>query len=145
MKRSKAALIAFLHPELFYIKDPLTGALTKKEFADLSKGADMEKILAALKAEKIVGPHQDWDDVSFYQPELDAENTDGYKDRIGIHEVLSVSSGIKELILKNADADEIEAQARKEGMLSMFEDGILKAAQGITSLEEILRATKEEE
>ncbi len=119
--------------------------LAKKEFADLSKGADLEKILAILKAEKIIGPHQDWNDISFYRPEPDPDSIDGYKDRIGIHEVLSVSGGIKELILKNADADQIEAQARKEGMLSMFEDGILKAAQGITSLEEVLRATKEEE
>ncbi len=119
--------------------------LAKKEFTDLSKGADLEKILAILKAEKIIGPHQDWNDISFYRPEPDPDSIDGYKDRIGIHEVLSVSGGIKELILKNADADQIEAQARKEGMLSMFEDGILKAAQGITSLEEVLRATKEEE
>ena len=46
---------------------------------------------------------------------------------------------IKELIMKGGTSDEIETQARKEGMLTMIEDGILKAAQGITSIEEVLR------
>ena len=50
---------------------------------------------------------------------------------------------IQELIMKNATADQIEEQAKKEGMLTMLEDGFVKAAQGITSIEEVLRVTSE--
>jgi type IV pilus assembly protein PilB len=43
------------------------------------------------------------------------------------------------LIVKEATADEIEEQAKKEGMIAMVEDGFVKAAQGITTIEEVLR------
>jgi type IV pilus assembly protein PilB len=46
-------------------------------------------------------------------------------------------------VQKNATADDIEAEARKEGMLTMLEDGIYKAAQGITTIEEVLRVINE--
>ena len=62
---------------------------------------------------------------------------------MGIHEVLVVSPAIKELILQSATADDIEAQARKEGMLTMAEDGIFKAAAGLTTIEEVLRVINE--
>ena len=45
--------------------------------------------------------------------------------------------------MKNATGDEIEAQARKEGMLTMSEDGIFRAAQGVTTIEEVLRVITE--
>lgn len=54
-----------------------------------------------------------------------------------------MSEAIKDLIVKEADADDIQEQAQKEGMLTMLEDGMIKAAQGQTSIEEILRVTKE--
>jgi general secretion pathway protein E len=47
------------------------------------------------------------------------------------------------MIIGRATIDEIEAQARKEGMLIMLEDGFVKAIQGYTSIEEILRVTSE--
>ena len=62
----------------------------------------------------------------------------GYTGRIGIYEVLPVTSTIKELVMKKATGDEIEEQARKEGMLTMSEDGIFRAAQGVTTIEEVL-------
>jgi type II secretory ATPase GspE/PulE/Tfp pilus assembly ATPase PilB-like protein len=62
---------------------------------------------------------------------------------MGIHEILTVSPAIKELILHGGTPDAIEEQARKEGMLTMLEDGIYKAAKGITSLEEVLRAVND--
>ena len=45
--------------------------------------------------------------------------------------------------MKNATADEVEKQARSEGMLTMSEDGIFKAAQGVTTIEEVLRVVTE--
>ena len=68
---------------------------------------------------------------------------DGYSGRIGIHEVLKVTSTIKELIMKGSTSEEIEEQAKTEGMLTMIEDGIFKAAQGITTIEEVLRVITE--
>jgi len=50
---------------------------------------------------------------------------------------------IKNIIIKEAPTNEIEAQAKKDGMITMLEDGFIKAVQGITSIEEVLRVTKE--
>jgi len=47
------------------------------------------------------------------------------------------------MIVKEADADQIQKQAQKEGMRTMIEDGFIKAAQGITSIEEVLRVIVE--
>ena len=47
------------------------------------------------------------------------------------------------MVMQDKTGDEIEAQARKEGMLTMLEDGIVKAAQGFTSIEEVLRVINE--
>ena len=47
------------------------------------------------------------------------------------------------MVITNATSDEIEKQAKKEGMITMLEDGIVKAIQGITSIEEVLRVTRE--
>jgi type II secretory ATPase GspE/PulE/Tfp pilus assembly ATPase PilB-like protein len=57
--------------------------------------------------------------------------------------VLPVTQTIKELVMKNETGDAIEAQAKAEGMLTMSEDGIFKAAQGITTIEEVLRVVVE--
>ena len=67
----------------------------------------------------------------------------GYSGRVGIYEVLPMTSTIKELVMKNETGDAIEKQARSEGMLTMSEDGIFKAAQGITTIEEVLRVITE--
>ncbi|MGB9608972.1 MAG: hypothetical protein ACPL3E_01195, partial [Minisyncoccia bacterium] len=68
---------------------------------------------------------------------------DGYNNRIGIHEVLEINDNIKKLIFKGANADEIKEAAIRDGMITLQEDGFIKAALGITSIEEILRTTKE--
>ena len=99
--------------------------------------------LAALEEEKLVKAGTKLDALPFYKPVPSAECDDGYKSRIGIHEILPVSSAIRDLILHTGTPDDIEAQARKEGMLTMLEDGLYKAARGITSLEEVLRAISE--
>jgi type IV pilus assembly protein PilB len=63
----------------------------------------------------------------------------GYKGRMGIHEVMPVTPAIRELITKRASADEIAIEARKQGMLSMRQDGISKALAGHTTVEEVMR------
>ncbi len=67
----------------------------------------------------------------------------GYQGRIAIYEVLEVNDEIKEIITeKGANEKEIEDNAKKEGMISMRQDGILKVLVGITTLSEIDRVTK---
>ena len=67
----------------------------------------------------------------------------GYKGRQGIYEVLENSPEIIKLINQRAPASDIYESARKAGMLSMLEDGLIKAKMGITTINEILRVTKE--
>lgn len=63
----------------------------------------------------------------------------GYKGRMGVYEVFDISEAIQELILKRATSSEIQAQAEKEGMVTMRQDGYLKALAGKTTLKEVDR------
>ena len=67
----------------------------------------------------------------------------GYVGRVGIFEVLEVNEEIRKLISSKADADIIKKKAIEEGMTTMLEDGLYKVTRGITTLEEVLRATRE--
>lgn len=73
----------------------------------------------------------------------DACHQTGYEGRTGIFEALVFDDGLREAIVNQADADTIESLAVAGGMRTMFEDGLLKVQQGITTLDEVLRATKE--
>jgi type IV pilus assembly protein PilB len=117
--------------------------LTKAEIDEMGKEINLEETLKILKKEKIIPESVKWENIDFYRPKPSKDCSDGYKERIGIREALEVSDTIKDMIVKRATSDEIEEQARKEGMLTMLEDGFVKAIQGYTSLEEILRITSE--
>jgi len=64
----------------------------------------------------------------------------GYRGRTGIFEVLLISDEIRKMLLGNASAGDIRAQALKDGMVSMNHDGMLKVAEGITTVSEVLRS-----
>jgi type IV pilus assembly protein PilB len=111
-----------------------------------TKIASDENFAVAFKAlvdEKLVKKGSTLDDVSFYRPVPSDECEDGYKSRIGIHEVLAISPALREIMLHTSTSDALEAQAKKEGMLTMLQDGLYKAARGITSIEEVLRTITE--
>ncbi|MFA6295289.1 MAG: GspE/PulE family protein [Candidatus Paceibacterota bacterium] len=116
--------------------------LSKAEFAQLGKIVDLDHVLNVLKEEKVVKSNDTWDKVTFWKP-VPGNDDDGFKSRVGIHEVLKMSQSIKDLIMKNATTNELEAQAKKEGMLTMLEDGIFKCVQGLTTIEEVLRVVSE--
>lgn len=67
----------------------------------------------------------------------------GYQGRIGIYEVLNNSVAMQRLIVANATSDQIQKQAISEGMITMQTDGLIKALRGETTIEEIIRVTKE--
>ena len=66
----------------------------------------------------------------------------GYRGRFAIHEIMPVSHEIERLTVTGASTQDLRAAARAEGMLSLREDGLAKAAQGITSVVEVLRVAK---
>lgn len=68
---------------------------------------------------------------------------DGFKGRVGIYEVLSNTSSLQKLITSNATSEQLQTQAIAEGMLTMQLDGLIKALRGVTTIEEVLRVTKE--
>jgi type IV pilus assembly protein PilB len=117
--------------------------LSQAEIKNLAKIVDLDRVLAFLKEEKIVGPKDTFEKIPFYKPVKSSEFEDGYSSRTGMHEVLKVTPTIREMILKGSSQDEIEAQAKKEGMMTMLEDGVYQAVLGITTLEEVFRVVSE--
>jgi type IV pilus assembly protein PilB len=116
--------------------------LNKAELAELEKLVDLERVMSALKADKILKPSDTWNEAPFWKAVV-VDDDDGFKGRVGIHEVLKMNQSIKDLVMKNATATEIEVQAKKEGMLTMLEDGIYKCVSGLTTIEEVLSVITE--
>jgi general secretion pathway protein E len=98
-----------------------------------------EEIITALKLRELVKQEE----YAFYKPHPSEHSLTGYKGRMSILEFLEMSDPIRRMIMNHATAGEIQAQACKEGMLNMHEDGILKCLSGMTSHEEILRVSTE--
>ena len=80
------------------------------------------------------------ENVPFYRGEGCEEcGYSGYKGRIAISEILPITPEIQRLILDNASSKEIVAEAKKQGMRTLLDDAMSKAAEGITTLEEVIR------
>ncbi len=82
-------------------------------------------------------------DITLYRPGTSDENPTGYKGRASIIELLLMTDEIRRMVMKQATSGDLERQAIQEGMRTMYQDGMLKALQGITSQEEVLRVTQE--
>ncbi len=119
--------------EQYFIDDAL--------YKELANYANLDLVLEVLIKENIVKSGATWQKIPFFRPPKRVTEADGegYSSRLGIHEVLPLTASIAELISKSATSEEIHSQARKEGMLTMIEDGIFKAVQGLTSIEEVFR------
>lgn len=124
---------------------------TEAEIKNLAAKANLDKVLDCLKKEKVVKEDDNWQTINFYRPKVNTSSTpstqiacaDGYSGRISISEVLSMSRALREMVLQGASADGLAEQAKNEGMLTMLEDGIFKMVQGVTTMEEVLRAVTE--
>ncbi len=85
--------------------------------------------------------------LQFYAPSGQACeqcNGIGYYGRVGLYEVLKMNNSIRDLILKNASSMEIQEMSMKNGMVTLEQAGVLKALQGITSLEEVYSVARPE-
>lgn len=71
-------------------------------------------------------------------------NHTGYKGRVGIYEVLNNSIPVQKMIVASATSNDIQDQSITEGMLTMQADGFIKAIRGVTTIEEVLRVTREQ-
>lgn len=118
--------------------------LTKKQLADLGRHIDVPTILATLVKYEAISPHQTVDEILFFRGRGCARcNREGYRGRIGIYEAFEVTPSLADLIREKASQTKLREAALAQGMIPMIQDGFLKAKAGITTLEEILRVTKE--
>jgi len=81
--------------------------------------------------------------VELYKPMPSALTATGYHGRTTIMEFLVMTDPIRRLVMQHGDMGKIEEQARVEGMRTMYEDGLVKSLQGVTTIEEVLRVTQE--
>jgi type IV pilus assembly protein PilB len=72
-------------------------------------------------------------------------NKTGYRGRFGIYELMIMTSQIREMTFKGDSTLNLRRVARKQGMRTLFEDGMIKAIKGLTTLEEVLRITQQEQ
>ncbi len=123
--------------EVMKVDEPTLGALSKQ--------FNFEKLIATINKEQVLEKTiNKIEDLEFFHGKgCEKCGNTGYKGRIGIHEILENTPAVQELVVKRATSLEIQEQAEKEGMIPMWEDGFIKAAQGLTTIEEILRVTKE--
>jgi len=111
----------------------------------LLKAFDAERITTILKENNLLQKgEKNLEEMVFYKGEgCQRCNNSGYKSRVGIYEVLEVNQEIIHKINEHADSNTLKDTARKNGMITMSEDGLIKAKMGVTSIAEILRVTKE--
>lgn len=82
-------------------------------------------------------------DIQLYRAVPSEANPNGYRGRLAILEFLVMSDPLRRLVMRRADAGEIQELARSEGMQTMYEDGLMKCLAGETTPEEVLRVTQE--
>ncbi len=118
--------------------------LTSKAIAQLEKQINVQYLLETLVQEGQIVKGQKAEELLFYRGRGCRRcNNDGYKGRIGIYEVLEINPEIAKTILEHGTAIDLQAVAIKNGMVTLIQDGFLKAKAGVTTIEEVIRVTKE--
>ncbi|HEX9503098.1 MAG TPA: GspE/PulE family protein [Patescibacteria group bacterium] len=112
---------------------------------DLKKEYNIEGLLKIMRDEKFVAAKtKSLTELTFYKGKgCDKCGHSGYRGRKGIYEVMEVSVPIQELIMKQAPTSQIQDKAIEEGMIMMWQDGFIKCTQGQTTIEEVVRVSKE--
>ena len=103
----------------------------------IKNNPSVESFLKKIKGEKL-------DNIYLYKGAgCEICHKTGFLGRVGIFEVLEMDENIKDLVMDRANSDDITEIARKAGMLTLLEDGLEKVINGVTTLEEVIRVTKE--
>ena len=132
--------------EDYLLTSTVNGILAQRLVRKLNQETAKKEILTAdvvksMGLDKLIKQ----DEYAFYKPVPSENNLTGYSGRMSILEFLEMSDPIRRLIMNHATAGEIQAQAYKEGMTTIYEDGLLKCLEGKTSYEEILRVSQDGE
>ena len=130
--------------EDYLLTSTINGILAQRLVRKLDQSS-MEKyqVMPEMEKElnlKSLAPNQEH---FFYRAQPSAENPTGYSGRMSILECLTMSEEIRRLVMQNATAGELQRQAMAEGMLTMYQDGLMKCLAGDTSFEEVIRVTQE--
>ena len=118
--------------------------LSKTAAAELAEKINISQIWQSLIDAKAIKTSDKLEQVNFYHGAGCKQcGQQGYKGRMGIYEILEVTPEIAELILNNSPVERLQTKAIAQGMVPILVDGWQKALTGITSIEEVLRVTKE--
>jgi len=119
--------------------------LSKDQLKSLSHEFDMEDMFKRFQELKLIEDNiHSFADLTFYKGKGCSRcNGSGYNKRIAVLELLENDKKIQDCIIKNATSAEIEAEARAQGMITIFEDGMQKVLLGMTTIEEVLRIKRE--
>ena len=113
--------------------------------ANLKKDFNIPALLEIMKREKFIDAQiTSLTQLTFFKGRgCDRCGHSGYRTRKGIFEVLEVTAAVQDLILKHAPTSQIEQKAVEEGMVLMWQDGFIKCLQGRTTIEEVIRVSRE--
>ncbi len=118
--------------------------LNEEKIRELEKEFDLKSILKTLEQKRVIKTGTDLKSILFSRGiGCKRCNGEGYRGRIGLYEILEITKELRELILTRPSVEEIQNLARKQGMVTIAEDGFIKTIKGITTIEEIIRVTKE--
>ncbi|MFA6304682.1 MAG: GspE/PulE family protein [Patescibacteria group bacterium] len=119
--------------------------LDKEMIKQLDKHFNLKKVLEFLVKQGLLAKEKAaLESILFYRGKGCKKcGLSGYKGRLGIYELMEISPKISELITAEAEVEKVFTQAEEEGMVSLTQDGFIKAIKGITTVEEVLRVTQE--
>lgn len=111
---------------------------------DYQNTIDIRKIFAKLQEQKLIDPQVKFEELHLYK-NIGCKkcNNTGFKGRTGIYEILDIDDELRKIILKDSSEQTIKQEAIRRGVLTLIEDGFLRVFLGITTIEEVLRVTKE--
>ena len=130
--------------EDYLLTSTVNAILAQRLVRTLGDGArEAVQLLPEVAAEMGFGEFLDEDSYTVYRPVPTEENPTGYFGRTSILELLRMTDSIRRLVMQQATSGAIHDMAVQEGMRTMYQDGLLKCLQGVTTIEEVLRVTQE--
>ncbi len=130
--------------EDYLLTSTINAILAQRLVRTIGDGArEAVQLLPEVAAEMGFRECIEQDTYTVYRPVPSEENPSGYFGRTSILELLQMTDPIRRLVMQQATSGEIHDLAVKEGMRTMYQDGLLKCLQGVTTIEEVLRVTQE--
>ncbi len=128
----------------FLVASTVNIAMGQRLIRTICSSCKVERVLTPAETKSVKEIIPNLKTIKFYIGKgCDECNQTGYRGRSGIREVLEMSDEVRELIMNRASAQKIKEAAVRAGMTTMIQDGVQKASQGITTLEEVLRIIHE--